>query len=278
MDTFIIEVESSFLTSGRFGGANVNVFGNNIQYNMINVSGQYMNYGQIDSWIFSGYNVDGSLDKNYNILPSHEVDLDTTNIVFSDNNETRVIGKDNDSINVTINLNSNNRLLSHVFNIDSFSATLITNRVEAIDQTVYGKLPIGPLRYVAETIGNSGVESYKYVSTRVLLENPAVDMKILLSVHCQTVADFDIYVKLISAQNVNKDDSTIDWVKVDNYTKKYSTLDKNDYSEYSLLLSENMTSYNNSIEYIAFRVKIVGRSKNKATPPLFKDFRAIAVT
>jgi hypothetical protein len=80
-------------------------------------------------------------------------------------------------------------------------------------------------------------------------------------------------------------------MRVSGLDKTYHSVDLIDRVEYELTLSEltldvfsNDTTFVNNDwgdvveEFNAFKVKIVGRAKNPALPPLFQSFRCIAVT
>ena len=278
IDSLVIEVEAQFTASGRFGGTNVLINDCNIKYDMINVSGQYMNYACKDNWMING--VDGNTNdynESISIFPKTDYPLNSSQIILSDRNESRILGKDKSSFSLDVSTRLHSPYVAPVFNVDSFSVTTVSNRVEKIDVNVYDKLPVGPGRFKLETNGVVGSESFKYITTSSVLENPAVDMKILFDAHCPSVADFEVYVKTIKPQNTAAE-SSIDWVKVDKFTIKKSTNNVNDYTQYDLLLSTHCSNWTSLDEYIGYRVKIVGKSTNSCLPPMFKNFRAIAIT
>ena len=273
IDTFIIEVTGTYSSSGRFGGASVVLSGNNINYNMINVSGQYLSYNAVDSWTLKGYNPTSNiLSDIISIVPSADNYMDVPKSIISSRNETRVLGTDK-SFTFEINSNLRSKYIAPVINIDSFSAILVSNRIESINEASYDILPnIG--RFVEETEPTNGSEKYKHITTLVRLENPAIDMRIMFDVLTTNNSDFDVYVKLIKAQD--NDETTINWLKIDKYDKKRSN--NIDTMEYDLSLSDNCTGWDDNVEYISYRVKLVGRSTNTSQPVIFRNFRAIAIT
>ena len=277
LDSFIIEVESPFTDSGRFGGDNVNIYGHNIKYDVFNIAGQYLSYNCKEDWTLSAYSFNDTKMDLIQFLPLHDIELDNSGIIFSNRNESRIMGKDNSSFVVTAKFDSINPYISPVFNIDSFSVTTICNRIEMIDKVAYNNAPNGENRFKDETVSTEGIESFKHITTKVLLENAASDMKIMVDVHMPNQTDIDIYIKF-SRPGSNDKDESLPWIKVDKYTKQNTTRNKDDFIAYNLLLSENCSVWSNTIEYISYRVKLVGRSPNSATPVIFKNLRAIAVT
>lgn len=276
LDTFIIEVEAPFNSAGRFGGDNVNIYGNNIKYDVFNIAGQYLPYNCKEEWSLTPHAYGPDTLDDVNFLIAHDVNMDHPGVILSLRNEQRIIGKDGHSVGIKAKFTSTSPYLSPVLNVDSFSMTTISNRIDLIDPAIYNKVPTAN-RLIAETDPLHGSELYKHITTKVLLQNAAADMKIIVDVHLPPETDFDIYVKINRIGEKSTDDS-LSWYKVDNYKKVNTSFKKDDYIAYSLLLSENCSAWNNKIEYISYRVKLVGRSGNSCTPPIFKNLRAIAIT
>ena len=274
MDSFVVEVEYSFTSNDRFGGNNVLIHGTNVKYDSFNFAGQFLTYGAIDTWTLKTYEVNGSINEGLTFEPLWDIGLPRPCTILSDKNEKRILGN-NHSFEVTVEATSKSQYLSPVFNTDSFSVTTISNRIETLDSVKMNQLP-GTGRYVPETNSWNGSEKFKHITTKVMLENPATDMKLLFDVFCSNESSFDVYVKVITPQNT-ADESNINWVKVDNYQKKTSS-SNGEFTEYDLILSENCTNWNNTIEYISFRVKLVGSSNNSCKPVIFQNLRAIAIT
>lgn len=277
IDSFIVEIEGAFEVSGRFGGGNVYVRNSNIKFDSFNVAGQYLTYNANVSWIANTFKHAGGYEDAKEIKPQHDIYLERPSVMLSGANETRILGANKHSFKVDVHCQLTSPYVSPVFNLDSFSVTTISNRIEYLTADKYNVSPNKNARLIPETSAISGVEKFKHVSHKVLLENPATDMKIIFDVFCTSESDFDVYVKVIQAQN-NVDDSTLPWIKVDDYTKKRFSNGLGDKIEYDLTLSENATEWNDDIEYIAYRVKLVGKSSNSSQPVIFENLRAIAIT
>lgn len=276
MDSFIIEIDGTFTSNGRFGGKNVKLQGHGIKYDVMNVAGQYLSYNTNELWIATTYNNEGYLNGPLNIQPLNDVYLENPSVMLSSKNETRLLGNTDKSFLVTARTTPTSPYVTSVFNTDSFSVTTVSNRIEWIDTAVYNQAP-NDSRYVDEINGINGSETCKSVTTKMLLENPASDMRILFDVYCSQYSDFDVYVKLLSAQN-NVDESLQAWVKLDGYTKKRSSAGIDDYIEYDLNISECISNWNEDTEYVGCRIKLVSKSRNSCHPVIYKNFRAIAIT
>lgn len=255
IDEVQIQVDASYNSSGYFGGSNVRL-GTNIKLDMFNISGQYMMYDVSNSWNIEGksFTDNNTINKAFN--PSVDTYLDDTAIIINDTNEKRLLGSNSSSL-ITIKAKSENPYISPVINTDSLSMTCVSNRIDWIEKDV-----------ISETDPINGNEKFKSVTTLVMLENPASDMKIIFDVYCSSVSDFDVYVKCI-------DDN---WIKIDNFVKKTPSNTLNDFMEYDLQLSKNCTKWSDNIEFSKFRIKLVGRSKKSSQPVIFQNFRAIAIT
>lgn len=277
LDSFIVEIEGAFNTSGRFGGGNVYVRNTNIKFDSFNVSGQFLTYNSNVSWVANTLKYEGGYEDAKEIKPHHDMYLERPSVLLSASNETRILGVDKHSFKVDVHCKLTSPYISPVFNLDSFSVTTISNRIENLNELNTNISPNAVDRFIPETHPQNGSSIHKHISHKVMLENPASDMKIMFDVFCTNESDFDVYVKVITAQN-NVSDSEVNWIKVDNYTKKRFSNGLTDTIEYDLSLSENCTTWTEDIEYISYRVKLVGKSNNSSKPVIFQNLRAIAIT
>lgn len=72
------------------------------------------------------------------------------------------------------------------------------------------------------------------------------------------------------------DESLISWTKIDKYDRV--RVNNTDFVEYDLTLSTNCSVWNDTTQYIAFRVKLVGKGSNSSKAVIFQNLRAIALT
>lgn len=274
IDSFIIEVNANFTSSGRFGGKNVMVYGNGIKYDTFNISGTYLTYDTIDKWTISPYKTSNEYATPFTFKPQNDTNLDSACILLDSKNTKRLVG-DSKSMSMVATVQTRNPYISAVFNTDTFSITTVSNRIEYIDKTTFNTLPVGN-QYKDETDTLLGSESYKYITSKVLLNNSATDMRILFDVYCAKEATFDVYVKLFSPYG-SSDDSLVSWQLVDKITKTYSSGISN-MIEYDITLSKLWSKWTSTTEYNSFRIKLVGKSTDSCKPVIFENFRAIAIT
>lgn len=278
IDSFIIEIESTFQYSGRYGGGNVTIFNTNVKYDIFNVSGQFLTYDSDVVWKVSAHKYDEmGFENDIIIKPQNDIHLNAPLVVYSAANEKRIFNNANSSFNMMVDCIMSSPYVSPVFNTDSFSMTTISNRIDNINVNKNSIEPNPTAQVVDETHPIGGTEKFKHISHKVMLENPATDMKLLFDVFCPSEGDFDVYVKVITAQN-NVEESKINWHKVDDYTKKRYSNGLTDLIEYNLQLSEHCSTWTEDIEYIGYRVKLVGKSTNSSKLVFFENLRAIAIT
>lgn len=291
MDSFIVELPSNATMTGFAGGAGVVAFDFNERYEVFNVSGSYLNLRGYQTWDFRGVghgNVgdafsgdDYQLQDKISFLPGQDKFLPKPFKIASKDNELRVLGT-NKSMEITASFTTSNDEVSPMINIDTFSVTTVANRVESLKASTYDQAPNGTNRLIPETHGWNGSETYKYVTIPVLLNDPANDLYIYFDVFKDQNADFDVYVKRMTAYETREIDD-VEWIKVDNIDKSYTSFDLKDRIEYEIKCSDAISTgwldtNGDAIPFVAFKIKIVGKTTNSAKPPTFKSLRGIAVT
>lgn len=286
IDSFIFKVDAAYIPTetGRFGGKNIRIDANS-KYDVFNVSGAYLGYGSSESWglIGTGHNPQDGIFESSNyqekesktFIPGSDTHLDAPLKLANDVNESIQI-KGGKSIKIEAKFTTPSTFISPIINLSSFSAILISNRVEWLTEDADNVAPQAGQHYHNETKSN-GSERFKYVTKAITLKNPATDLMIAFDVYKDKDADFEVYYKMLPAHSTKNLDVDVSWVKVPSIVKKDSA-DLEDRVEYELLLSEIYSSEWDAVEYSSFKIKLVGKAKNTAKPPLFQNFRAIAVT
>lgn len=274
-DSFIIEVPGTFTASGRYGDNNLTIYNLSRKFESYNVSAEYLDYTASSSFTMN------SIDMNYGYKPSTNIDINTTNYLekpskfASSSNEKRILGSGNSSTSLTMSFTSNDKRISPVINLDTVTFTGISNSVGWIQPETYNVAPNAASRIITEKYDN-GSESYRYLTNKVTLKNPASDIKVYVDVYKDVDSDFDVYVKYGSGDTIK--DENVDWVIMDGINKTKISSGVNQFIEYDITLSDDSSTYIDSTEFIWFRAKLVGRSKNSAKPIMFKNLRVIAVT
>lgn len=299
-DTFIINMQTPATMTGRFGGRGLRIYGANEKFEVFNVSGAYMPYRSSENWVFEGIghgNI-GSLFESANYQRQNPVEFKPQEDRFlgqpykiaSAANEQIQLGSEK-SINVTGSFTSTSEFSSPVVNLDSFSITTVSNRVEMTDREALRAIPEGEPTWVPEEDMTNGTESYKYVTKTVNLAQPANDIHIYVDVYKDLHADFDVYIKRVPVYESESIES-LPWMKVTGLAKNRSSTDLTDFIEYHIVASEHIIPYTddgnnypgwldgdgNPDPFTAFKVKLVGKTRNSAKPPLFRSLRIIAVT
>lgn len=282
-DSFIVETSTAANDTGYAGGQVI--LNGNRRFEMFNVSGSFLPYESEHSWTLGGvgHKCNGLFDssdyvrmqdKIFNL--GEDTFLGQPYKLASSLNEARRLAGDA-SVVVTGKFKTANTLLSPVISVDTFSMIGVANRVEMLDKDAYNVEPNAIGKFIPETDPKSGSEIYKYVTRMVTLKNPALDMKILLDVYKPQDTDFDVYIKMLEPWE-NTEIDTKEWVLIENVWKDFISTNMSEFREVEINLSELMPGVFGSTEFSSFKVKIVGRAKNPANPPLFKMFRALAVT
>jgi hypothetical protein len=297
-DSFIINLSTPATMTGRFGGSYVTCYNGSSKYDVFNVAGAYMPYRSAESWTFTGigHGDTGSIfeSSNYQDMagitfsPQEDRFLAQPFKLASSVNEQIMLGAGNHSITVSALFDTTDANSSPVVNMDTFSATTISNRVEWQSKAAMTTVPddaTKPIWYAEEDVVN-GSEIYKYVTRTVNLENAANDLHIYLDVYKDLNADFDVYIKALPVYASGSIEAQ-PWKKANALVKSRSSVDPSDLVEYTIVASEHCTAYTfNTVNYpgwtsdpfTSFKVKLVGRAKNSSKPPLFESLRIIAIT
>lgn len=296
MDSFIIQIPTNATTSGRFGGEDVWLEMNE-KYEVFNVSGAYLPYGSSEKFVYSGI---GHNPLNGVFVGQDYSPMEPRDIILGDDNHLgqphKMVCTDNKSsggrmVNVTATFENDDEWLSPVVNTDTWSIITVSNRVEWITSAQFSVEPNAIGRYRSESDPMNGSENYKYVTKTINLKNPASDLIIAFDVYKEINSDFDLWIKVLAPyEGTNIDNKR--WARVRGIDKSHNSADLVDRVDYELTLSKfTIDVYTNDTvfttvpwsqlfdgQFSSFKVKIVGRAKNPAKPPLFQSFRAIAVT
>lgn len=285
-DTFIFKIDSTKLptSTGRFGGKTAKI-SLNTKYEVFNISASYLSYGSKEKWVLKGigHNPEGGIfsASNYQAIepkefqPGRDTFLDIPYKLANDSNEAISV-KAGKSMIVIGSFVTPSLYVSPVINLNTLSAVLVSNNVEWITEEQMNEDPFASTRFVPET-SNLGSESYKYVTRLITLSKPATDLMIAFDVYKDKSADFKVFYKMLYAHETKNIDTEVDWIEVPITTKK-DAVDLEDRTEYEMLMSDIFGVAWSNVEYSAFKIKLVGKTKNTSVPPLFQSFRAIAVS
>lgn len=280
VDSFIIDVGTNAIETGRFGPNDVELLCN-YKYDVFNVNGNQALFGTTCNWLFNG-KIHGQTSGP--LSTKHKADLSNKQIILNNDmyleeplNYFSSLNYSGSSIKVKGVFDSGSIYNTPVFDLDSFSTILISNH---IDYSFLSKnvAPNASNRFIAETDPVNGTAVYKYVTKTVTLKNPADDLRILLDVYQPEEADFKLYIKKMTSADSRRIDE-IDWVELGGFTKpinnsKYLT----DKIEIDFVTSDaGITGWDN-LSFSLFKFKIVGTSTNSCKAPLFSNLRILAIT
>ncbi len=188
--------------------------------------------------------------------------------------EPTKLGAGNKSTTINVDMSTANTDVSPMLDMQRASMFLIHNH---IDQQDSANAPVNapqhntPINFVDEIAAIGGSHIGKHIVRPVTLEEDAIGLKILLSAHRPSVADFEVYYK-VANEGENFDD--ISWIEQAKETELPSDENPNIFRDYRYLVGGQNGL---STSFSRFVIKIVMKSTNAAKPPIFRDLRVIAL-
>ena len=128
-----------------------------------------------------------------------------------------------------------------------------------------------PLVFVAETDPTEGTTAAKHITKQVTLQEPGVGLKILLSANRPSEADFEVYYKTGTGDDVLDDKS---WILVNKESVLPADNDRTTYREYEYLAGGTGGTLP---PFTTYQVKIVMTSTNSSRIRKIRDLRIIAL-
>lgn len=187
------------------------------------------------------------------ILPNMNQFFDTPKVISSSANESG--GAKTFTLKAV--LSSTKSHLSPTLDANRLSVTTVQNR-------------IGDNNTTAETNAYGGSELCKYITKKIDLAEEADVIDVYLSANRPSGSSIDFYYKTL-ASGSDVDFNSLAWIEVNPVDVLPTNDDNSVYAE-----SKYVINPTGSFGSMAF--KIILKSKNSATPPTVKDFRAIAAT
>ena len=286
-NSFIVQVAVPATISGRVDRkVYLNV---NLKYDKFVMSGSYTAINCTEKWEFEGVGHSSySLFNGINyikqpVIPFKMGDtvlLDSPYKFANEHNETRVFGSPGKSIKIKSTFSSENQYLTPVVNIKSLSLIGISNKIDDDTISNFNVEPNGSNRLILETDKQDGVVSYKYVSKVMALKNPAKELKIMIDVCKPRYSNFDIYIKTLDVGD-SKSVDEVPWILMPiDFKKNFTSATDKDFQYIEFIVGEILPSAwdNKTSSFRAVKIKLVGKSKNSANPPKFKNLKVVALT
>ena len=111
----------------------------------------------------------------------------------------------------------------------------------------------------------------KHITKPISLLSDAVGLKVLLSANRPSVADFDLYYKAITEDQLL---DNIAWTLATKQSTIASDENRDIFREYTYLIGGDNGTL---LPFTTFQLKIVMRSSNSSKVPIIRDLRAIAL-
>jgi hypothetical protein len=205
------------------------------------------------------------------------IEFDNTFMIASPINETNEMGGAK-SYQKDLVLFSDMANLSPVIDSKRVSWVSVANRMNNIDSA---SDLASNLTFVASTSPEGDSNAAIYVTKRVVLENPATALKVLLTAHRPATSEIKILFKVLGSQDsVDFDDIDYEFFNTDGSPDRFvnPSLDQDDFQEYEYSSGVTDDGIGTPLdEFIAFSIKIVMQGTNMSEPPRLKDLRALAL-
>ena len=204
-------------------------------------------------------------------------EFDDAFMVASEINETNEMSGTK-SYTTDLTLSTDRPNLSPVIDLKRTSWVSVANRINNIDSA---SDLASNLTFVASTEPEGDNNAAIYITKKVILENPATAIKVLLSAHRPATSEIKVLFKTLGSQDsVDFDDLDYEFFNTDGSADSFvnPSLDQDDFQEYVFSAGVTDDGIGDPLdEFISFSIKIVMQGTNMSQPPRIKDLRAIAL-
>ena len=211
------------------------------------------------------------------IVLNDNIDYDKTFMIASPINETNEMSGAK-SYETDVFLQSVRDNLSPVVDSKRFSWVSVANRINNIDSA---SDLASNLTFVASTEPEGDNNAAIYLTKKVILQNPATAIKVLLTAHRPATAEIKVLFKTLGSQDsVDFDDLDYVFFNSDGSADRFvnPSLDADDFQEYEFSAGVTDDGIGTPLdEFVAFSIKIVMQGTNMSQVPRLKDLRALAL-
>ena len=204
-------------------------------------------------------------------------EFDDAFMVASEINETNEMSGTK-SYTTDLTLTTDRPNLSPVIDLKRTSWVSVANRINNIDSS---SDLASNLTFVASTEPEGDNNAAIYITKKVILENPATAIKVLLTAHRPATSEIKVLFKTLGSQDsVDFDDLDYQFFNTDGSADSFvnPSLDQDDFQEYVFSAGVTDDGIGDPLdEFISFSIKIVMQGTNMSQPPRIKDLRAIAL-
>ena len=194
--------------------------------------------------------------------------LNSPKAVLSDSNETLRLGGLN-SFDLKLTLTTSDTKVSPIIDMQRASLTTFEN---IIDKQVSGGTGGNtPISFVNETNAFGGTHAAKHITTPIELASPAVGLKIILSANRPTEADFQVFHRTATTDEVLTDKPFVEVTREADLAPDDDGITFRDYEFLAGGQAGNLDAFTQ------FQIKIVMNTTNTSKIPIFKDLRTVAL-
>lgn len=195
--------------------------------------------------------------------------LASPNIILNDSNLT-VHSISGSSFDLQLALATDDTKVSPVIDLQRSTVMTVENIIDRQDNSSTTNFNV-PITFVDETDANQGSHAAKHITIPVVLEEPAVGIKIIFSANRPGAAGFRVYFKTGTADD-NLDDFI--YTEIAEFTNNPADENETVYRSYEYLAGGQV---GNLDAFTKYQIKLVMTSTNSSKVPIIKDFRAIAL-
>lgn len=213
-----------------------------------------------------GYATDGSFKST---VLNEYITLSGPEVIASVKNEA-VHNSTKKSVQLQVNMTTADSDVSPIIDLQRASINGVENIIDRQDSAATSGYNV-PLSFVAETDPQSGTSASKHITKPITLAETAVGLKILLAANRPNEADFDLYYRTTTGDEVITDKA---WTELPKEIIIAADEDPTIFREYSYLaggIGGQLTPFS------VFQLKIVFTSTNSSKIARIKDLRAIAL-
>ena len=255
LDEYDITVSTN-ATSTAFGGGSDILSTQNAQMDVMHIISQEIVLPNTNlAWALK------TTSDTYTLATSFVSTEANNNVIFED--EKIIASGDNETASMSS---------AKSFQLKGTMTSTIDNISPAIDTKRMSIITIGNRinnDITDEDLSSGGDSVARYITRKVTLETPAIDLRVQFEASRPSEASFNVYYKLIREEDTTLFDD-VAWTEIAETSNTAVSLNANDFKTYTF---ETATLPN----FDTFAVKIVMTSSNRARVSEVKDFRILAL-
>lgn len=174
------------------------------------------------------------------------------------------------SVQLKLEMSTSDSNVSPIIDLQRADISSVENIIDRQDSAATSNFNV-PLSFVSETDPQDGTSASKHITKPITLAETAVGLKILLAANRPNTADFEVYFRTSTSDELITDKP---WSEVSKEAIIAPDEDPTIFREYTYIaggIGGNLTPFS------TFQLKIVMTSTNSSKVPRIKDLRAIAL-